>query len=149
MTNGNVDESSKMHSKIPGVHRERGRKMEILTVLGHIGVIGSQPAIYLAQANLNSVPSEGFMGDGSTAGNQTHRYRQWRMRSPRRLTRSSSLLVRARKGLGLRDEETYWQSEISASAVFDGAVAIFRNRPLAVISGCDSAAEEASCKSYS
>lgn len=45
--------------------------------------------------------------------------------------------------LGLPGEETYWQAGISACAVCDGAVPIFRNKPLAVIGGGDSAAEEA------
>lgn len=45
--------------------------------------------------------------------------------------------------LGLKGEDTYWQSGISACAVCDGAVPIFRNKPLAVIGGGDSAAEEA------
>ncbi|KIY46228.1 thioredoxin reductase [Fistulina hepatica ATCC 64428] len=47
------------------------------------------------------------------------------------------------KRLSLKGEETYWQSGISACAVCDGAVPIFRNKPLAVIGGGDSAAEEA------
>ncbi|KAG2368190.1 hypothetical protein BDR07DRAFT_1391476 [Suillus spraguei] len=47
------------------------------------------------------------------------------------------------KRLGLKGEVTYWQSGISACAVCDGAVPIFRNQPLAVIGGGDSAAEEA------
>jgi len=47
------------------------------------------------------------------------------------------------KRLGLKGEELYWQSGISACAVCDGAVPIFRNKPLAVIGGGDSAAEEA------
>ncbi|KAI8580995.1 hypothetical protein K450DRAFT_234104 [Umbelopsis ramanniana AG] len=42
----------------------------------------------------------------------------------------------------LPGEETYWQNGISACAVCDGAVPIFRNKPLAVIGGGDSAAEE-------
>jgi thioredoxin reductase (NADPH) len=50
------------------------------------------------------------------------------------------------KRLGLKGEVTYWQSGISACAVCDGAVPIFRNQPLAVIGGGDSAAEEATCK---
>jgi thioredoxin reductase (NADPH) len=47
------------------------------------------------------------------------------------------------KRLNLPGEDTYWQSGISACAVCDGAVPIFRNKPLAVIGGGDSAAEEA------
>jgi len=53
------------------------------------------------------------------------------------------------KRLGLRGEQTYWQSGISACAVCDGAVPIFRDKPLAVIGGGDSAAEEATCGSGS
>ncbi|KAI1463177.1 thioredoxin reductase [Daldinia caldariorum] len=47
------------------------------------------------------------------------------------------------KRLNLPGEEKYWQNGISACAVCDGAVPIFRNRPLVVIGGGDSAAEEA------
>jgi thioredoxin reductase (NADPH) len=47
------------------------------------------------------------------------------------------------KRLHLPGEETYWQQGISACAVCDGAVPIFRNKPLVVIGGGDSAAEEA------
>jgi thioredoxin reductase (NADPH) len=47
------------------------------------------------------------------------------------------------KRLMLPGEDVYWQSGISACAVCDGAVPIFRNKPLAVIGGGDSAAEEA------
>ncbi|KAK4046255.1 thioredoxin-disulfide reductase [Microbotryomycetes sp. JL201] len=43
----------------------------------------------------------------------------------------------------LPGEETYWQSGISACAVCDGAVPIFRKKPLAVVGGGDSACEEA------
>ena len=50
------------------------------------------------------------------------------------------------KRMGLKGEDTYWQSGISACAVCDGAVPIFRNKPLAVIGGGDSAAEEATCE---
>ncbi|KAI9753711.1 MAG: thioredoxin-disulfide reductase [Lichina confinis] len=45
--------------------------------------------------------------------------------------------------LNLPGEEKYWQRGISACAVCDGAVPIFRNKPLVVIGGGDSAAEEA------
>ncbi|TPX50359.1 thioredoxin-disulfide reductase [Synchytrium endobioticum] len=43
----------------------------------------------------------------------------------------------------LPGEETYWQQGISACAVCDGAVPIFRKKPLAVVGGGDSACEEA------
>lgn len=45
--------------------------------------------------------------------------------------------------LDLPGEEQYWQNGISACAVCDGAVPIFRNKHLVVIGGGDSAAEEA------
>ncbi len=47
------------------------------------------------------------------------------------------------KRLGMDGEETYWQKGISACAVCDGALPLFRNKPLVVIGGGDSAAEEA------
>lgn len=47
------------------------------------------------------------------------------------------------KRLNIPGEEVYWQQGISACAVCDGAVPIFRNKPLTVIGGGDSAAEEA------
>lgn len=45
--------------------------------------------------------------------------------------------------MNLPGEDKYWQNGISACAVCDGAVPIFRNKPLVVIGGGDSAAEEA------
>jgi thioredoxin reductase (NADPH) len=45
--------------------------------------------------------------------------------------------------MNLPGEDKYWNAGISACAVCDGAAPIFRNKPLAVIGGGDSAAEEA------
>ncbi|KAH7320145.1 hypothetical protein B0I35DRAFT_229775 [Stachybotrys elegans] len=45
--------------------------------------------------------------------------------------------------MNLVGEDKYWQNGISACAVCDGAVPIFRGKPLYVIGGGDSAAEEA------
>ena len=47
------------------------------------------------------------------------------------------------KRMNLPGEEKYWQNGISACAVCDGAVPIFRGKHLVVIGGGDSAAEEA------
>ncbi|KAI9275846.1 thioredoxin reductase [Phascolomyces articulosus] len=46
------------------------------------------------------------------------------------------------KRMDLPGESKYWQNGISACAVCDGAVPIFRNKPLVVVGGGDSAAEE-------
>ena len=48
------------------------------------------------------------------------------------------------KRLDLPGEESYWQKGISACAVCDGALPIFRDKPLVVVGGGDSACEEAS-----
>jgi thioredoxin reductase (NADPH) len=48
------------------------------------------------------------------------------------------------KRLNILGEETFWQKGMSACAVCDGGLPIFRNKPLVVIGGGDSAVEEAS-----
>lgn len=98
-------------------------------------------------------------------------FRYWReMQEDQEPETADALIIAtgaSAKRLGLKGEQTYWQSGISACAVCDGAVPIFRyvpcylfhnalnrttgstdrNKPLAVIGGGDSAAEEASCSS--
>jgi thioredoxin reductase (NADPH) len=46
------------------------------------------------------------------------------------------------KRLGIKGEERFWQKGISACAVCDGGLPIFRNKALAVIGGGDTACEE-------
>ncbi len=45
--------------------------------------------------------------------------------------------------MGVPNEEKFWQKGISACAVCDGALPLFRNQPLVVIGGGDTAMEEA------
>ena len=47
------------------------------------------------------------------------------------------------KRLGVPGEETYWQKGMSACAVCDGGLPVFRNKQLVVVGGGDSAVEEA------
>ena len=47
------------------------------------------------------------------------------------------------KRLKIPGEEMFWQRGISACAVCDGALPAFRNKPLVVVGGGDTAAEEA------
>ena len=66
--------------------------------------------------------------------------------SPQTPITTSALIIAtgaSARRLNLPGEEKYWQNGISACAVCDGAVPIFRNKPLVVIGGGDSAAEEA------
>lgn len=48
------------------------------------------------------------------------------------------------KRLGIKGEEELWQKGISACAVCDGALPMYRDQPLVVIGGGDTACEEAS-----
>jgi thioredoxin reductase (NADPH) len=72
------------------------------------------------------------MGDDDTLEEETH-------------TADSVIIATGAKArrLGLAGEEQYWGNGISACAVCDGSLPIFREKPLVVIGGGDSAVEEA------
>jgi thioredoxin reductase (NADPH) len=72
------------------------------------------------------------MGDDDTLEEETH-------------TADSVIIATGAKArrLGLDGEEQYWGNGISACAVCDGSLPIFREKPLVVIGGGDSAVEEA------
>ncbi|THU78300.1 hypothetical protein K435DRAFT_876784 [Dendrothele bispora CBS 962.96] len=196
LTHGRVDESSKMHSA------KVGSRYSIV-------IIGSQPAIYLAQANLDSILFEDLLGNRFTTGSRctatvnvpqlnlpplllsssrklpwfphqnprpridgqikrtippfwySHRHREtiskidlshcpfryWREgQEDEESETADTVIVATGAGaneVGLEGEEAYWRSGISTCAVYDGADPISRNKPLAIISGGDFAAEEA------
>ncbi|THV01555.1 hypothetical protein K435DRAFT_793270 [Dendrothele bispora CBS 962.96] len=172
LTHGKVDKSFKMHSNALGVHRKRGRKMEIL--MG-FGCIDDHWTIYLAQANLNSVLFEDFMGNGFTAGGQRTAtiYAENFHGFPTRIL-GPELMDNFRKQylrIGTRiitetiskislshcpfrywhedqeDEEFEMVDTVIATSASAKKVGIERNKPLAVIGGGDSTAEEATCTS--
>ncbi|MDI1488370.1 MAG: thioredoxin-disulfide reductase [Ramalina farinacea] len=75
----------------------------------------------------------------------TRPFKLWREYEDEPVTASCVIIATgaSARRLGLPGEEKFWQNGISACAVCDGAVPIFRNKPLVVIGGGDSAAEEA------
>ncbi len=63
-----------------------------------------------------------------------------------RTVRTHSLIIATgatAKRLGLPSEPTYWNAGMSACAICDGASPLFKNAPLVIIGGGDTAAEEA------
>lgn len=71
------------------------------------------------------------MGDEETLEDETH-------------TADSIIIATGAKArrLGLEGEDKYWGNGVSACAVCDGSLPIFREKPLVVIGGGDSAVEE-------
>lgn len=68
------------------------------------------------------------------------------LKTPERTLEAESLIIATgatAKRMGVPGEETYWQKGISACAVCDGALPLFRAKVLCVVGGGDSACEEA------
>ncbi|CAD6256721.1 unnamed protein product [Miscanthus lutarioriparius] len=136
-------------------------------------IIGSGPAahtavIYAARADLKPVLFEGWMANGVAAGGQLttttvvenfpgfpagimggdlmKRCRdQSQCFGTRILTETVIVATGAvARRLHFPGSDAYWNHGISACAVCDGPAPIFRDRPLAVVGGGDSAMEESS-----
>ena len=72
--------------------------------------------------------------------------RPFTIRSTEREVKANSIIIATgatAKRLRLPSEDTYWSHGISACAICDGAIPLFRGEALAVVGGGDSAAEEA------
>ncbi|EEB09214.1 thioredoxin reductase [Schizosaccharomyces japonicus yFS275] len=71
-------------------------------------------------------------------------FRYWSESSPEYGTCSSIVYATGARPrmLGIKGESDFWQKGISTCAVCDGALPIFRNQPVAVVGGGDSAVEE-------
>ena len=92
----------------------------------------------IAKCDLSARPfklwTEGMLQEQDESGNEVEPI----------LTKSLIIATGATaKRLSLPGEEKYWNAGISACAVCDGAAPLFRNKPLAVVGGGDTAAEEA------
>jgi thioredoxin reductase (NADPH) len=89
----------------------------------------------VAKVDLSSKPFKFWLhplGDDSTIEEEVH-------------TTDALIIATGAKAkrMGLTGEETYWGMGVSACAVCDGSLPMFRNQPLVVIGGGDSAVEEA------
>jgi thioredoxin reductase (NADPH) len=73
--------------------------------------------------------------------------RPFRIKSDNREVLANSVIISTgaiAKRMGVPNEEKMWNNGMSACAVCDGALPMFRNQPLMVIGGGDTAVEEAS-----
>jgi thioredoxin reductase (NADPH) len=72
--------------------------------------------------------------------------RPFKVKTPSREMEAASLVIATgaiARRMGVPNEEKFWQKGISACAVCDGALPLFRNQALVVIGGGDTAMEEA------
>lgn len=72
--------------------------------------------------------------------------RPFKVKTSSREMKAASVIIATgaiARRMGVPSEEKYWQKGISACAVCDGALPLFRNQPLVVIGGGDTAMEEA------
>ncbi|RZC62878.1 hypothetical protein C5167_024635 [Papaver somniferum] len=132
-------------------------------------IIGSGPAAhtaatYTSRADLKPILFEGFMANDIAPGGQltttsevenfpgfpeglqgldlTDRFRKQSIHFGTEIFTETSTGAIAKK-LKFPGSEVFWNRGISACAVCDGAAPIFRDKPLAVVGGGDSAMEEA------
>ncbi|THV01519.1 hypothetical protein K435DRAFT_926767 [Dendrothele bispora CBS 962.96] len=126
LTHEKIDESSHMHSEVV--------------------IVGSHPAIYLAQANLKWVLFEGFMAHGFTAGGQRTATVNGQEDEEPETADTVFIGTGARaKRLRLKGEEVLLIERVQCLCGFWRAVPIFRNEP----SSCHLVADKATCTSCS
>ncbi|KAI4330431.1 hypothetical protein MLD38_028721 [Melastoma candidum] len=120
------------------------------TLKTRLCIIGSGPAthtaaIYASRANLSPVLLEGWMANDIVPGGQLTTATEVENFpvSPTGSPASTSPISAVAKKLKFSGSEEFWNKGISACAVCDGALPMFRNKGLAVIGGGDSAMEEA------
>jgi thioredoxin reductase (NADPH) len=72
--------------------------------------------------------------------------RPFTLKTPEQTVQAETVIISTgatAKRMGVPGEETYWQKGMSACAVCDGALPLFREKVLVVVGGGDSACEEA------
>jgi len=106
------------------------------------GIVGSELMVRMRQQAVNC----GARLETKTVDRVDFSSRPFKIYCGNEMLESQSVIIATgatAKRLGITGEERLWQKGISACAICDGALPLFRNKPLIVIGGGDTAVEEA------